>query len=162
MYIKDGKIESGYQLIKADGSISFNAPKEDWITEGWEEYNPDFSNPKPAKDIREEIYRECEDFYKTAILQVNFKNQLTWIPLITRVAYKSVLEDLKGIGETSVIWKGEELGIDEALDMLKKVNIYEYNCKQVFDRHCQNIKKKPTSELESYDYTVGYRESLSL
>lgn len=171
MYIKNGEINSGYLLRKADGSISFNAPKEDWLAEGWEEYaefeniqiEPESNPVENLQTLKREIIGECTEFYNSVILQVQIDQQFDWIPINLRAAYRDTLEDLKAVGETKVNWKGKDILIDEAVDYLKKVNVYEYRCKKIYDTHIKNISKlETTEEMEMYDYTKGYLPNLIL
>lgn len=167
MYIKGNQIEDGYLLKKADGSITLNASKEDWIAEGWEEYIPE-----PVKEqtlirnlvsVKQEVLQECNSYYESVILKVEFQGNLIWVPLETRAAYRDILDDLKEAGETQVNWRDTDLTIDSALEALKKVNIYEYNCKKVHDSHLRVITRSQSiKELEEYDYTTDYPSAISI
>lgn len=165
MYIKDGKLNDGYLLEKADGSLAFNAPEEDWLAEGWVKYEEPkqekFAEPtKNIIDVRREIVDECNAFYNNIVLQVNFKGSLIWIPLEKRISYLYVLKQLKDI-EKTVTYRDEELTTDSAIFYLEQMNKYAFTCNTIHDNHLRKLVGfKKIEELEQYDYTTDYPDIL--
>ena len=165
MYTKDGKLSDGYLLEKADGSLAFNAPEEDWLAEGWVKYEEPkqekFAEPtKNIVNVRREIVDECNAFYNNTILEVNFKGSLIWIPLEKRISYLYILDQLKDT-EKTVVYRDEELSTELAISYLKQMNEYAFKCNTVHDNHLRKLVRiKDIEELEHYDYTTDYPDML--
>jgi hypothetical protein len=163
------KIDGSHLTWKDDQGNEFETwnPTEDFLIEqGWtkeEEISPEESKSTSLRELKESILQECNTYYSSIVLQVQFNQQFVWIPIELRTAYRYMLDDLKEAGETSVIWRDKELKIEDALSCLKKINLFEYECKKVYDNHIRNIiKLNNAEEIEAYDYTEGYPFTLVL
>lgn len=166
LYKKNGKVSSGYKLVKEDGTIVLNAPEEMWLAEGWIVFEP-VPEEEPVElkfeRIQSSILDECQNFYESVILKVNFNGELLWVPFADRVGYKSYLEDIQEAGITEYNYKGVTLSVEQALVILRQVNVYEFRCNQIYEQHVANIKAFTSiQDLENYDYTSGYPEGISL
>lgn len=141
------------------------SPTPDFLEEqGWTKVEDDEVKPelKSIRSIKDSIIQECNEFYRSSILQVMFKGQILWVPFEVRQAYRTLLEDLKKAHREQVVFRDVTLAISEALDILRALNLYEYDQKQVCDRHVRNIiKLQSEEELYSYDFTSDYADNLS-
>lgn len=162
-----------FKFTVGDEEYVSYSPTDDFLEEqGWTKINDEPENlsfnleakssTNSIEFARTRILQECNNFYRDAILKVNFRNQIIWVPFETRQAYKVLLEDLKEAGETEVEFRDEIIDIDEALEILKALNRYEYKQKVTCNLHLRNLVHiQNTEELEEYDYTTGYDSCLS-
>lgn len=150
--------------INGEEYVSY-APTDDFLEEqGWTKVE-DAVLPVVGKSlvaIKEEIIQECNEFYRSSILQVAFRGQLLWVPFETRQAYKVLLDDLQEAGITEVVFRDFKVTLREAREILKELNVYEYKQKQICDQHVRNIIKcSNEDEVLAYDYTANYLNNLS-
>lgn len=171
MWIKGNERIDGRHLIWEDeqgNEFETWNPTEDFLIEqGWtkeEEVEVDEQGLGPTlRQIKDSLLQEHNEFYKSSILKFNFQGDLIWIPAETRVAYKSILEDVKSEDYEQVEYRNRKISISDALDALKMLNVYEFVCREVRDQHTKNIIEALIPEsLELYDYTVGYPERIDL
>lgn len=150
--------------VNGEEYVSY-APTDDFLTEqGWTKVE-DAVAPIVGRSlisVKEEIIEECNDFYKSSILQVAFRGQLLWVPFETRQAYKILLDDLQEAGINNVVFRDSTITLREAKDILKELNIYEYKQKQICDQHVRNIIRcSSEDQVFAYDYTADYLNNLS-
>lgn len=89
-----------------------------------------------------------------------------WIPRETRVSLQNSTEILmKNDIKNVTLWEGTMkfvLPCDLLLHMLDELEIYALQCFNVTAEHKANIMEMTDiSEIENYDYTIGYPEKLT-
>ena len=170
MWIKGNeKIDGSHLVWKDKQGNEFETwnPTDEFLEEqGWtKEIDPDSEevHVKTLRELKDEIIQECNEFYKSVILKVSFHGELLWIPADVRTTYKMILEDALSEGFTWTEYRDYSITVCDALNALKAMNVYEFNCRSIRDNHVKAIIRKISREsLESYDYTEGYPDKLEL
>lgn len=148
--------------IQTENGLCFNPTPELLVESGWiaEEQTP-IQTEQSLKGTKQDAVGECNNYYNSTVLNIEYKGSLFWIPRSERVAYKDILKDCIEEKITKVTFRDNELSVLEALKILKDMNIYEFKCREIRDNHVRNITKLYDKEkIEDYDYTVGYPERL--
>ena len=172
IYVKNGELRDSKKFLKTeDGRTIFNAKPEQWAAEGWVEYNPQeeakvIKLTPSLEDVQENLISECEAYYDSSVLKFWFKGQVEqeWIPAQDRVTYIKVLEDVLAADPSNSVlfWKNYVLDAKECLEFLKRLNVYEFNSRNVKENHIRNIRAAKTiEEVEKYDITKDYPTALS-
>lgn len=150
--------------LELNGSIIFN-PSEELLREAG--YIPESEITVEEPEVSEEELREqklelsrnqvkdeCTEYYNESVLKYTIRSYFRWISLEERVKYSYELENLAKEGIVKINYKGTEYSPERALEILRKLTVYEYLCKQVLEEHLTAISVSETPE--DYDYTEGY------
>lgn len=150
--------------LELNGSIVFN-PSEELLREAG--YIPEseivVEDPKVSEEelreqelelSRSQVKDECTEYYNESVLKYTIRSHFRWISLEDRIKYSYELNTFKEEGIAKVSYKGTEYSPERALEILRKLTVYEYLCKQVLEEHLTaiNVSDAP----EDYDYTEGY------
>lgn len=85
-----------------------------------------------------------------------------WLSPDERANYLLTMQAASEKGITSVPFMGLSIPTEQAIAMLKAVNIYAMQCVAVTNSHAEAIKaKRSISTVDSYDFTAGYPEHLT-
>lgn len=156
-------------LVSNIESYRFATEKE--IVE-WEEYKKKLDpNYLPGDKDRFEIaLKEKEEEIRRydsspAINEFTINNTSVWLDKATRTGLmlRFQSENAAGLEYTTLWYNGSQfpLKINLALQMLYALEIYASQCYDNTERHIAAIKTiTELTDLENYDYTVGYPEKL--
>lgn len=85
-----------------------------------------------------------------------------WLTPEERANYLLTMQAASEQGITSVPFMGLTIPTDQAIQMLKAVNIYAMQCVAVTNAHAEAIKsKRAISTVDAYNFMVGYPEHLN-
>lgn len=89
---------------------------------------------------------------------------ITWFDKNNRTSLKESIENEIDLGrETTSIWVGSKMltiKCEDALDMLKQLNVYAKDCYNVTAQHKAEVENMTVEDLLNYDWTENYPEKL--
>ena len=107
--------------------------------------------------LREQVEQECSNYFNDTVLKYFVGDSFDWISIEDRVKFSYTLECISNQIE-EIQYKGKNYKVQDVLDMLKKITLYEYLCREVLKKHLKAIRSSVSPE--SIDYTEGYPERL--
>lgn len=165
--INDQRVIFSGVLVIGDRQV-INPTHDQLIAAGWEEYTPSAETPtdidmaKAAKIAEIDAYSDSD-----AVNSLTFDGIKTWLTPNVRANYLVSLDAAELLGETDITFVVEgvqaSLPIKQVRLLLAKIQRYADACYIVTEGHKRAVKALQTvEEVESYDYTKGYPEKLSL
>ena len=166
-YIKDNIIKNiediNITIEVNEEKITILNPSEEMIlNDGWEEFEDTAEDLKKIK-LQEIInYDKSEDVNKFFI-----NNSPIWLSREERIVIKDRFQRKKDAGKenTRLLYKGLvlELTPDMGIHLINMVSAYADQCFDVTEAHKSALNDLTTKEeIQSYDYTVGYPEKISI
>lgn len=166
-YIKDNIIKNiediNITIEVNEEKITILNPSEEMIlNDGWEEFEDTAEDLKKIK-LQEIInYDKSEDVNKFFI-----NNSPIWLSREERIVIKDRFQREKDAGKenTRLLYKGLvlELTPDMGIHLINMVSAYADQCFDVTEAHKSALNDLTTKEeIQSYDYTVGYPEKISI
>lgn len=161
---KDGQAYQG-EPMEIDGKRVYNPTDEQLIKAGYvQEDEPvvTVEDVKAAKIAEIAAYSDSN-----AVNSLTFNGMKTWLTPNVRANYLVSLDAAELLGETDITFVVEgvqaSLPIKQVRLLLAKIQRYADACFLVTERHKIAVRALQTvEEVESYDYTRGYPEKLSL
>lgn len=155
---KEVSIEEADAMEKAQRETEGVKPDEETPVE----MPTDIDMAKAAKIAQIAAYSDSD-----AVNSLTFNGIKTWLTRTVRDGYDTSITAAKNLGETTVTFMvGDnemQLPVDQARRVLDLVQRYADACFIVTERHKIAVRALQTvDEVESYDYTKGYPEKLSL
>lgn len=157
-------------VVSKDGRQYINPPHDLLITEGWSLYSEEETTRTTYKDkvaIRREELRDVIIQYDSShnINSFYYDGNRFWFDKVTRLSLMLRFESEKSVGKSeTILWidgKAYTLLIDEAILMLKNLEIYAASCYDTTQSHLNNINRiNSIPKLDEYDYTEGYPDVL--
>lgn len=165
--INDQRVIFSGVLVVGDRQV-INPTHDQLIAAGWEEYTPSAETPtdidmaKAAKIAEIAAYSDSD-----AVNSLTFNGIKTWLTRTVRDGYDTSITAAKNLGEANVTFMvGDnemQLPVEQARRVLDLVQRYADACFLVTERHKIAVRALQTvEEVESYDYTKGYPEKLTL
>jgi len=166
IWIKNN-VRSEGKVLEVGDQMIFNPTEEQLRAAGYvpeEEILPP-QKKLPKKDqkeqelerLREQVEQECRNYFNDTVLKYYARDSYDWIPIEDRVKFSYTLECISDQVE-EIQYKGKNYKVQDALNMLKKISLYEYLCREVLGRHLKAIRSSISPE--SIEYTEGYPERL--
>ena len=161
---KDGQAYQG-EPMEIDGKRVYNPTDEMLMRAGYvyvEDVEEDLQRAKEVKIAEIAAYSDSE-----AVNSLTFNGIKTWLTPNVRANYLVSLDAAELLGETDITFVVEgvqaSLPIKQVRLLLAKIQRYADACYIVTEGHKRAVKALQTvEEVESYDYTTGYPEKLSL
>ena len=165
--INDQRVIFSGVLVVGDRQV-INPTHDQLIAAGWEEYTPSAETPtdidmaKAAKIAEIAAYSDSD-----AVNSLTFNGIKTWLTRTVRDGYDTSITAAKNLGEANVTFMvGDnemQLPVEQARRVLDLVQRYADACFLVTERHKIAVRALQTvEEVESYDYTKGYPEKLTI
>ncbi|WP_052042690.1 DUF4376 domain-containing protein [Hoylesella buccalis] len=156
---KDVSVEEADALKKAQRETEGVKPEEETPSA---EMPTDIDMAKAAKIAEIAAYSDSD-----AVNSLTFNDIKTWLTPNVRDGYDTSVTAAKNLGEPNVTFmiddKEMQLPVEQARRVLDLVQRYADACFIVTERHNIAVRALQTvEEVESYDYTKGYPEKLSL
>lgn len=156
---KEVSVEEADALEKAQGETEVGKPDEETPSA---EMPTDIDVAKATKIAEIAAYSDSD-----AVNSLTFNGIKTWLTRTVRDGYDTSITAAKNLGEANVTFMvGDnemQLPVEQARRVLDLVQRYADACYIVTERHKIAVKALQTvEEVESYDYTTGYPEKLSL
>ena len=161
---KDGQAYQG-EPMEIDGKRVYNPTDEMLMRAGYvcvEDVEEELQRAKEVKIAEIASYSDSE-----AVNSLTFNGLKTWLTPNVRANYLVSLDAAELLGETDITFVVEgvqaSLPIKQVRLLLAKIQRYADACYIVTEGHKRAVKALQTvEEVESYDYTTGYPEKLSL
>lgn len=156
---KEVSVEEADALEKAQRETEGEKPDEEMPSV---EMPSDIDIAKAAKIAEIAAYSDSD-----AVNSLTFNGIKTWLTRTVRDGYDTSITAAKNLGEPTVTFmvgdKEMQLPVEQARRVLDLVQRYADACFLVTERHKIAVRALQTvEEVESYDYTEGYPEKLSL
>lgn len=156
---KEVSVEEADALEKAQHETDGVKPDEETPSA---EMPTDIDMAKAAKIAEIAAYSDSD-----AVNSLTFNGMKTWLTRTVRDGYDTSITAAKNLGEANVTFmvgdKEMQLPVEQARRVLDLVQRYADACFIVTERHKIAVRALQTvEEVESYDYTRGYPEKLSL
>lgn len=166
-YIKDNIIKNikdiNITIEVNEKKITILNPSEEMIlNDGWEEFED------TAEDLKKIKLQEIINYDKSEDVNKFFINNFSlWLSREERVVIKDRFQREKDAGKekTRLLYKGLvlELTPDMGIHLINMVSAYADQCFDVTEAHKSALNDLTTKEeIQSYDYTVGYPEKISI
>lgn len=123
----------------------------------------DEHKPEPTVySVKENKKKEIRDYDSSDNVNGFFiGGNVMWLTPAVRDNYMNTLQGAQRLGVETVPFMGYDIAPADGITMLDMINLYAMQCVSVTDYHLSNIDNFQTiSEIENYDYTVGYPERL--
>ena len=144
---------------------TINPTEEMVLADGWTKYTV----PEPTiDDIRALKLREIIDYDKSPNVNTFYVGGIAlWLSREERIVIKDRFQREKDAGKenTRLLYKGLvlELTPDMGIHLINMVSAYADQCFDVTEAHKSALNDLTTKEeIQSYDYTVGYPEKISI
>lgn len=162
-WTKDGMPYNG--TIVMDGCVVSNPTEEQLIKAGYVQADEPVMTVEDAKAAKIAEIAAYSD--SDAVNSLTFNGMKTWLTRTVRDGYDTSITAAKNLGEANVTFmvgdKEMQLPVEQARRVLDLVQRYADACFIVTERHKIAVRALQTvEEVESYDYTRGYPEKLSL
>lgn len=166
-YIKDNIIKNiediNITIEVNEEKITILNPSEEMIlNDGWEEFED------TAEDLKKIKLQEIINYDKSEDVNKFFINNFSlWLSREERIVIKDRFQREKDAGKekTRLLYKGLvlELTPDMGIHLINMVSAYADQCFDVTEAHKSALNDLTTKEeIQSYDYTVGYPEKISI
>ena len=166
-YIKDNIIKNiediNITIEVNEEKITILNPSEEMIlNDGWEEFED------TAEDLKKIKLQEIINYDKSEDVNKFFINNFPlWLSREERIVIKDRFQREKDTGKenTRLLYKGLvlELTPDMGIHLINMVSAYADQCFDVTEAHKSALNDLTTKEeIQSYDYTVGYPEKISI
>lgn len=166
-YIKDNIIKNiediNITIEVNEKKITILNPSEEMIlNDGWEEFED------TAEDLKKIKLQEIINYDKSEDVNKFFINNFSlWLSREERIVIKDRFQREKDAGKekTRLLYKGLvlELTPDMGIHLINMVSAYADQCFDVTEAHKSALNDLTTKEeIQSYDYTVGYPEKISI
>lgn len=166
-YIKDNIIKNiediNITIEVNEEKITILNPSEEMIlNDGWEEFED------TAEDLKKIKLQEIINYDKSEDVNKFFINNFSlWLSREERIVIKDRFQREKDAGKekTRLLYKGLvlELTPDVGIHLINMVSAYADQCFDVTEAHKSALNDLTTKEeIQSYDYTVGYPEKISI
>lgn len=166
-YIKDNIIKNiediNITIEVNEEKITILNPSEEMIlNDGWEEFED------TAEDLKKIKLQEIINYDKSEDVNKFFINNFSlWLSREERIVIKDRFQREKDAGKekTRLLYKGLvlELTPDIGIHLINMVSAYADQCFDVTEAHKSALNDLTTKEeIQSYDYTVGYPEKISI
>lgn len=166
-YIKDNIIKNiediNITIEVNEKKITILNPSEEMIlNDGWEEFED------TAEDLKKIKLQEIINYDKSEDVNKFFINNFSlWLSREERIVIKDRFQREKDAGKekTRLLYKGLvlELTPDMGIHLINMVSAYADQCFDVTEAHKSTLNDLTTKEeIQSYDYTVGYPEKISI
>ena len=155
-------------IIEKDGVQIINPSHEVLIENGWEEMlspihtDEDILSEAIASKKEEIIKYDSSDSVNVFMMgEVKM-----WLDKATRAGLMLRFNAEKAIGkEKTILWYGSaqyELELTTAVQMLYALEVYASQCYDNTQRHLAEVEKlESVTDVESYDFTIGYPDMLT-
>ena len=161
---KDGQAYQG-EPMEIDGKRVYNPTDEMLMRAGYvcvEDVEEDLQRAKEVKIAEIAAYSDSD-----AVNSLTFNGMKTWLRPNVRANYLVSLDAAELLGETDITFVVEgvqaSLPVKQVRLLLAKIQRYADACFIVTEGHKRAVRALQTvEEVESYDYTKGYPEKLSL
>ena len=161
---KDGQAYQG-EPMEIDGKRVYNPTDEMLVRAGYvyvEDVEEELQRAKEVKIAEIAAYSDSD-----AVNSLTFNGLKTWLTPDVRANYLVSLDAAELLGETDITFVVEgvqaSLPIKQVRLLLAKIQRYADACYIVTEGHKRAVRALQTvEEVESYDYTRGYPEKLSL
>lgn len=146
----------------------FNPTDEQLIQAGYTEWTPPTPPEPTLEDIKRNKISEIEQYdSSSAVNEFFIGNASLWLDKATRAGLMLRIESEIATGkETTTLWYNEisfTMPIGKAKELLYAIEVYASECYDNTAQHKANVNALDTKEeVETYDYTTGYPEKLSL
>ena len=166
-YIKDNIIKNiediNITIEVNEKKITILNPSEEMIlNDGWEEFED------TAEDLKKIKLQEIINYDKSEDVNKFFINNFSlWLSREERIVIKDRFQREKDAGKekTRLLYKGLvlELTPDMGIHLINMVSAYADQCFDITEAHKSALNDLTTKEeIQSYDYTVGYPEKISI
>ena len=166
-YIKDNIIKNiediNITIEVNEKKITILNPSEEMIlNDGWEGFED------TAEDLKKIKLQEIINYDKSEDVNKFFINNFSlWLSREERIVIKDRFQREKDAGKekTRLFYKGLvlELAPDMGIHLINMVSAYADQCFDVTEAHKSALNDLTTKEeIQSYDYTVGYPEKISI
>lgn len=166
-YIKDNIIKNiediNITIEVNEEKITILNPSEEMIlNDGWEEFED------TAEDLKKIKLQEIINYDKSEDVNKFFINNFSlWLSREERIVIKDRFQREKDAGKekSRLLYKGLvlELTPDIGIHLINMVSAYADQCFDVTEAHKSALNDLTTKEeIQSYDYTVGYPEKISI
>ena len=166
-YIKDNIIKNiediNITIEVNEKKITILNPSEEMIlNDGWEGFED------TAEDLKKIKLQEIINYDKSEDVNKFFINNFSlWLSREERIVIKDRFQREKDAGKekTRLLYKGLvlELTPDMGIHLINMVSAYADQCFDVTEAHKSALNDLTTKEeIQSYDYTVGYPEKISI
>ena len=166
-YIKDNIIKNiediNITIEVNEEKITILNPSEEMIlNDGWEEFED------TAEDLKKIKLQEIINYDKSEDVNKFFINNFSlWLSREERIVIKDRFQREKDAGKekSRLLYKGLvlELTPDMGIHLINMVSAYADQCFDVTEAHKSALNDLTTKEeIQSYDYTVGYPEKISI
>ena len=161
---KDGQAYQG-EPMEIDGKRVYNPTDEMLMRAGYvcvEDVEEELQRAKEVKIAEIAAYSDSD-----AVNSLTFNGMKTWLRPNVRANYLVSLDAAELLGETDITFVVEgvqaSLPVKQVRLLLAKIQRYADACFIVTEGHKRAVRALQTvEEVESYDYTKGYPEKLSL
>lgn len=122
----------------------------------------DALNASYLEDLKRSVLKAIEEYDKSEAVNGFVIGGVTaWLDKDTRVGLVNLLDSQKAEGHTeTTLWLNGApivLGVDAALSMLRRLEVYAGQCYNQTEAHKAAITELTTaSDVDAYDYTAGY------
>lgn len=166
-YIKDNIIKNiediNITIEVNEEKITILNPSEEMIlNDGWEEFED------TAEDLKKIKLQEIINYDKSPNVNTFYVGGIAlWLSREERIVIKDRFQREKDAGKekSRLLYKGLvlELTPDIGIHLINMVSAYADQCFDVTEAHKSALNDLTTKEeIQSYDYTVGYPEKISI
>lgn len=129
--------------------------------------NPQVKEREPSlKEVRYQKLVELDYHDKSDMVNgFVFRGNVTWLDRDTRTSLRITAQNMREEGYYYMTYwvngNPHEITCEDMLNLLRRVELYAYECYRVTSVHRININACNTiEELESYDYRIGYPDKV--
>lgn len=166
-YIKDNIIKNiediNITIEVNEEKITILNPSEEMIlNDGWEKFED------TAEDLKKIKLQEIINYDKSPNVNTFYVGGIAlWLSREERIVIKDRFQREKDAGKekSRLLYKGLvlELAPDMGIHLINMVSAYADQCFDVTEAHKSALNDLTTKEeIQSYDYTVGYPEKISI
>ena len=92
-----------------------------------------------------------------------WQNKVLWLDPLTRANYLNTIQGAQRLGVSEVSFLGQKIAVEQAIQMLDRINLYAMQCVAVTENHRDNIERLTTvHDVENYNFTQGYPEKIRI
>ena len=155
-------------VVTVDDMSTYNPTEEMVLNDGWEKFVQPINSVDELEKAKERKLLDIKRYDTSSNVNEFFLNDISlWLDKESRLSLKFRFESEMACGkdETILWYKGLQfsLKLNDAMDMLYKIEKYASECYDNTQRHISMINSLQTlEEVNGYDYTLGYPDKLYL